>query len=425
MATRFIRQTRPPDNQRCLSERVSALPAVGRLMRDGFIDNVAGTPGRPDRGNDGEDDNHNRDGTRKDGHGRKPRYKVELLCRSYGGDVGIRPIPQQSNIVFWESPDIWIEGPSGNPDLAAPGVVNQVKVKVWNLGLATCHNAQVDLVWCNPSVGLNAAGATPIGQKVIPLLASGQHTTVSFDWTPVVVNNGHECLFAHVYDPLNDPVVAPFNPVWDRHVGQHNIDLVLAQKGQTITFDFFAANFTRFAVNTTVELQKLEGQALNAFALTLGRRAWVPAGATDAGLTPPARAALPLPPHAKLLATRGVFRETLQDQPGQSETKQVMGVFQGLFASRQGERVQPASVAGRASAATRPAAPAVIRAAVRAELSSDAVLDVRIPAREHVRMSLQATVPVTAPRGSADVYRIIERTAGLVTGGLTVIVETR
>jgi hypothetical protein len=40
-------------------------------------------------------------------------------------------------------------------------------------------------------------------------------------------------------------------------------------------------------------------------------------------------------------------------------------------------------------------------------------------------MSLQATVPLTAAKGSADVYRIIERTAGRITGGLTVIVETR
>jgi hypothetical protein len=414
MAARFIRQTKPPDNQHCLSERDSPLPVPGRLMRDGFLDHVAGTPGRPDRGDEGEDDNYNPDGSRKDGHGRKPRYKVELLCRSYGGDVGIRPIPQQSNIVFWESPDIWVEGPSGNPDLAAPGVLNQVKVKVWNLGLATCYNAQVDLVWCNPSVGLNAAGATPIGQKVIPLLAAGQHSTVSFDWIPVVVNGGHECLFAHAYDPLNDPVVAPFNPVWDRHVGQHNIDLVLAEQGQTITFPFFAQNFTQFAINTTVELQRLEGQALNAFALTLGHRPWALAGAKDAGLTPPQIVKLPLPEHAKVLATRGVFRETLQDQPGPSETKRVMGVFQNLLAPRRGGDRRDEGP-GRDDRPTRP---------TRGELPP-AVFNVHIPPREHVRMSLQVTVPVAAPRGSADVYRIIERTAGRVTGGITVIVETR
>jgi hypothetical protein len=419
MAARFIRQTKPPDNQHCLLERVSPLPFAGRFLRGGFIEHVAGHPGRPERGTDGEDDNHNPDGTRKDGHGRKPRYKVELLCRSYGGDVGIRPIPQSSNIVFWESPDIWVEGPSGNLDLATPGVLNQVKVHVWNLGLATCYNAQVDLVWCNPSVGLNAAGATPIGQKVIPLLAAGQHTIVSFDWTPVVVNGGHECLFAHVYDPLNDPVVAPFNPVSDRHVGQHNIDLLLAQQGQNINFNFFALNFTRFTTNTTVELQRLEGQAMKTFALTLGRQPWIPAGAADAGLTPPRVVNLPLPPHAKVLATRGVFRETLQEQPSQSETKQIMGVFRGLLAPRKGRpRESPGGGIGPEEAPLE-------RSQAQLVAPADAVFNVRLPPRQHVRMSLQTTVPVTAPRGSADVYRIIERTAGRITGGMTVIVETK
>ena len=90
-----------------------------------------------------------------------------------------------------------IEGPSGDPDIATPGQVNKVKVHVWNLGLADCWAAHVDLYWCDPSVGINPAVANPIGSTVVPL-AAGQHTAVSFDWTPVVVNQGHECLVAQV-----------------------------------------------------------------------------------------------------------------------------------------------------------------------------------------------------------------------------------
>jgi hypothetical protein len=413
MAAGFIRQTKPPDNQQQLSERVSPLPSVGRFMREGFIRHLAGHPGRPERGTD-DDNNYNPDGTRKDGHGRKPRYKSELLCRSYAGDVGIRPIPQTSNIVFWESPDIWIEGPSGNPDLASPGVLNQVKVQVWNLGLATCYNACVDLVSCYPSVGTNAAGVTPIGQKVIPLLAAGQHTIESFDWTPTEVNGGHECLFAHVYEPVSDAVVAPFNPVADRHVGLHNIDLIRAVKGQKIDFPFFELNFTMFSISTTVELQRLEGEAMMTFALTLGRQPWAPASAVDVALTLPRVVNLPLPPHARLLASREVFRETLQEQPGPSETRHVMGVLQGLLAQRKGPR-EPQQGEEFEEVHLEPSQ-------TRAEAP---VVDVRLPPRQHVQMSLQTTVPMTASPGSADVYRIIERTGGRISGGITVIVETK
>jgi len=52
----------------------------------------------------------------------------------------------------------------------------------------------------------------------------------------------------------------------------------------------------------------------------------------DAALTTPEIVKLPLPEDAKVLATRGVCRETLQYQPGPSETKRVMGVFQSLLA---------------------------------------------------------------------------------------------
>ena len=249
------------------------------------------------------------------------------LCRTFPGDVGLRPLP---SMVFWESPDIVIEGPTGDPDVATPGVVNKVKVHVWNLGLADCWGAHVDLYWCNPSVGINPSVANPIGSKVIPL-AAGQHSVVSFDWTPVFVNGGHECLVAQVYDPVSDPIVAPFNPVQDRHVGQRNVSVLEVAANQVITLNLFSQNLSLTAADTLLEVQKLEGEAVEVLALAMGRKAWAPAGGTEIELTRPVSVRVPKHPHAAELMT-GTFRETLQEVPGRNEARRVSGVMRRLVA---------------------------------------------------------------------------------------------
>ncbi len=138
--------------------------------------------------------------------------------------------------------------------------------------------------------------------------------SVSFDWTPVVVNQGHECLVAQVYDPISDPVVAPFNPVQDRHIGQRNISVVELPAGQTMNFDFFSQNLALTNAATELELQKLEGAALATLASALGRDVWTAAGGGEVDVSRPET--IPERPHPQshALAT-GTFRETLQDLP--------------------------------------------------------------------------------------------------------------
>ena len=356
------------------------------------------------------------------GDERKPRYKVELLCRTFVGDNGVRPL---SNIVFWESPDIVIEGPSGDPDIATPGQVNKVKVHVWNLGLADCWAAHVDLYWCDPSVGINPAVANPIGSKVVPL-AAGQHTAVSFDWTPVVVNQGHECLVAQVYDPISDPVVAPFNPVQDRHIGQRNISVVELPAGQTMNFDFFSQNLALTNAATELELQKLEGAALATLASALGRDVWTAAGGGEVDLSRPET--IPERPHplSHALAT-GTFRETLQDLPPTSEARRVMGVLQSSVAQR-----KPSSDGGAVStSATVDSTDRSREEGGEAELAWAVAPPgrTRIPLNlapgQHVRAAFRATLPRLAPSGAADVWRIVEHTAGQITGGVTIVVRAK
>jgi hypothetical protein len=414
----FTRVSALSEAQRALMDRGARIAPVGRTPA-GHIDHPAGRPGldhRP-RG-DRDDENFNPDGSRKDRHERKPRFDVELLCRTFAGDTGLRPLP---NIVFWESPDIAIDGPSGDPDIATPGQVNRVHVHVWNLGLADCWAAHVDLYWCNPSVGINPAVATAIGSKVVPL-AAGQHAVVSFDWVPVLVNNGHECLVAQVYDPVSDPIVAPFNPVQDRHVGQRNVSVVQVAQSQIVDFDVFSQNLGLSPANTLLEVQKLEGEALEVLSLAMGRKeVWATGGATEVELTAPRAIRVRLGDHAKDL-TMSVFRETLQDVPARSESRKVGAVMRTLAAPRRAKGLVGQEPAGNAKDAYTDDGEGL---PVGRPVDTPQGALVALPPGQHVRMSLRTALPATAAPGSADVWRIVEHTAGRITGGVTIIIQAK
>ena len=52
-------------------------------------------------------------------------------------------------------------------------------------------------------------------------------------------------------------------------------------------------------------------------------------------------------------------------------------------------------------------------------------MEVLLPPGWRVRMSLRTALPAAAARGSADVWRIVEHTAGRITGGVTIIVQAK
>jgi hypothetical protein len=444
MPGRLFRVAAIDDLHRRLIDLAGPFPAPGRVTEGGATDRPAGRPGlrrRPD--GDKDEENFNPDGSRKDRHERKPDYDVGLICRTFAGDVGARPL---SNMVFWESPDIWIEGSSGDPDIATPGEVNRVKVHVWNLGLADAWGTHIDLYWCDPSVGINAAVAHPIGSATLPLFA-GQNAVVSFDWVPAFVNNGHACLVAQVYDPVSDPVVAPFNPVYDRHVGQRNISVLDVPAGGSTSFDFFTQNLSLSPAATTLEVFKVEREALDTVAMAMGTRTWRTAGGGDAvRLRPPVTWRNGTLPPGSPFAT-GVFRETLQGVPRASEARRVMGALRALAAGpveRPGKDSDPddcgtATKSGRASAKAKLAT--IRESGVDAKFANrldegasdpgvwradgEGAGRLHLSPGEHYRLTLEAEVPETARQGTADIYRVIERTAGQITGGVTVVIRTR
>ena len=418
--------------QAALLDAPTLIPTTGRLARGGTLSAVAGNPERPRRNADRRDPtgdknpNYNRDGTPKTHGGRKPIYKVNLLCRTFDGDAGFRPLAP--DLVFWESPDIWVEGPTGDPDQAQAGASNRVHVHVWNLGRSACHAAFVDLYWCNPSVGVSAAEAHPIGSQTVALMG-GEHKIVTFAWTPTLENGGHECLVAQVYDPISDPLVAPFGCRLDRHVAQRNVSVVSATPGKSVLLSFFAPNLSAVAAGSTLEVERVGGRALQLMARNLGRATLRAAPAGAAGLSAPlAQAARPVL-NLERVPGGAIFREPLRGARSVQETRALSGALRTLSAPGRKRllplaplnSVNPGGAQPRLNRRELLRDPGALLGVRRGELATKREL--RIEPNTELRLALSATMPRAAPSGAVEVLRVVERVGGQITGGVTLIVE--
>jgi hypothetical protein len=157
---------------------------------------------------------------------------------------------------WYLSPDIWVvPGDDPNGAIGVP-VVNEpayVWARVHNRGTTAVTNATVRYYWANPSTMITPSNATPIGTSFVSLLPGETKDVLCLTpWTPVWINDGHECLIAeafHASDPLpprgsNDP----FDPPNDRHVAQLNIGVAVARaRIQTVVYCFAAGNAARLA----------------------------------------------------------------------------------------------------------------------------------------------------------------------------------
>ena len=403
------------------------LPASGRLTQGGLMTVWAGNPERGHRRPEDRDNpNYGPDGKRHEEDERKPRYKVELLARTFFGDVGARPTTDP-NLVFWESPDIWIDGPSGDPDQATPGVHNDVKVHVWNVGLADCWAAHVDLYWCDPLVGISPALATVLGSNVITLMG-GEHKIVSFPWVPSMSNDGHECLVAQVYDPVSDPIVSPFSPTLDRHVAQRNISVVSANAGKSFQVLVNLHNLTAASATAQLSVELLSGNEREQFLHTIGVPEWKSLGRAPAPvLMPLTRRKIP-PDERSLERATGALRECLDPEPSRPVRRRVAGALQALAAprTRAGQAVRAMSM-GAWEIAERDDFAAESSPKLRARghaRGATPMLNVDAPGRSVVQFAVQGRVPAEARPEARDVYRVIERMNGRVTGGVTVIIKT-
>ncbi len=205
-----------------------------------------GHPGEPD-------DDRGKDG-------RVPPVTPFLLVRYAPTDTGARPVPPGSP--FWISPDIWVESsdPSGNPVAGQP---NTMVARVFNLGAFQASPVQVDFYWGDPSLGLTPASMHLIGTAWtdVPSLSSVV-VPCPVPWVPVIVNDGHECAIVNVSSWLADPIVAPFDAVADRHVGQRNLHVVEPAAAQAEMYSLQITNPFPFAVRAQVVVRAHRMRAL-------------------------------------------------------------------------------------------------------------------------------------------------------------------
>jgi hypothetical protein len=139
-------------------------------------------------------------------------------------------------VVSIDDPDKEIAPSAGVPCL--------LRANVRNIGDEPVQNATVRFYWSNPLVGLDRTTAVLVGSSYISLSAGESATALCLiPWSPVYVNQGHECLFAEAFHPSRDPLPPgpDFNVVADRHVAQRNISVAEAFNGE-FHFAFEVAN---------------------------------------------------------------------------------------------------------------------------------------------------------------------------------------
>lgn len=211
-------------------------------------------PGETDQPEPPRDDRERDRDDRGRGHGdrrpedRKPRpWTPWLVIRYTSTDDGRgRPIPDKT--VFWVSPDIWVESsnPLGNPVV---GEANFVHARVFNLGKAQARPTRVDFYWMEPSTApgnMNWIGSTWVE---VPYHKS-KDVRCPAPWVPKFL--GHECLIVNSSADIDDPIVLPFHPRLDRHVGQRNVNVVQAGAGHKLRFSLTVNNLAPMAARATI-----------------------------------------------------------------------------------------------------------------------------------------------------------------------------
>ena len=163
-----------------------------------------------------------------------PKWEKEQISRSYyspwlvvpchATDDGAAPRPA----TYWASPFIWIESPDSS-GMTLAGAENHVAAVVFNLGAATAAPTRVDFFWADPSVGLGAADFHWIGTESVEVQPmSSKVVRCATPWIPTFLNGGHECVLVNCDNHVLDPILAPFQPWADRHVGQCNFAVLPA-----------------------------------------------------------------------------------------------------------------------------------------------------------------------------------------------------
>ncbi|WP_147448597.1 hypothetical protein [Corallococcus terminator] len=193
-------------------------------------------------------------------HGRHDRCQLEpvpqgcwLVIPYKDTDEGERPV--LAGETFWESHYIWMEDSSGKPILQAiVGQPVRVFVRIRNRGTLTSFPTRVTFAFVDASLGI--AWSAPrvlaqVGTNVPPnQLGPGvMDVECPVPWVPGPFST-HACLLVMCDGVFMDRPTVPWSAGFDRHVAQHNVTIVPAAPGSTLTFPLQFA--TVLAATSTV-----------------------------------------------------------------------------------------------------------------------------------------------------------------------------
>ncbi len=150
-----------------------------------------------------------------------------LLIKSYGGDLGARPMP--ANIPFWISPAIKVRPVGGgDPNTISAGSPYEIECEIHNRGDLPVPSANAEYFLTDPTIGFDTRYATPLGISSTWVSGLGVART-RIPFLPSSSQAGHKCLIVRAFSflPYDIPVDdTNLSPVVDRHVAQLNINIV-------------------------------------------------------------------------------------------------------------------------------------------------------------------------------------------------------
>ena len=162
----------------------------------------------------------------------------DLFIQPWGHTTGVGPL--------WQSPDIFVIDASGIEIGAKQGVVNRLRARVKNLGIATATGAVIRFKYAPIFVGLTAGAFKEIG-TVTESFNVGQEKVIPIDWdlTDTTDTNGGVwpspiSAFEHFCVKVSVELAADVNQA--NNNAQNNFDDVTLAVGGTSIFSFLVGN---------------------------------------------------------------------------------------------------------------------------------------------------------------------------------------
>jgi hypothetical protein len=251
----------------------------------------------------------------------------DLYIRDTLGDMGTVPQPTWG---FWDSPDIWVRNADDGGTThqnTVRGQDNFIHARVWNRGTQSSLPCWVRFYITTfagtefrypydykPDTTTAPAGGTPgnlrpraqfptpatylVGVHRIESIPAGSNVIAKVGWERTLIPpaaNWHPCLLVEI-SPHDGPAPAG-QYVWENNnLGQKNITIVDARRGQLIEFPYRFSHITTKDPFVTLNVQKVKAPRDLAIFVDVKRPQLLEAIASAAGVTIPISSVAPVMP---------------------------------------------------------------------------------------------------------------------------------